>query len=88
MAIVTALLKEFSVGGMAGEAGTFVLNASKTVEVPTKLQRCVVALVSFGEAPGAATQLFCDAAITSSAITISDAAVASKGGFYVFLGYR
>ena len=88
MAIVTARLKSFSMGGLVGETGTFVLNASKTVEVPTNLRRIVAAHVSYGEAPGADDQLWCDGAITSGKVTVSDAALASKGGFYTFLGFK
>ena len=85
--MATALLKEFNTSGLAGESGTFLL-ATNTCEVPTKLRQVVCAIVNYAEAPAAGSQLCCDGAITSGCVTVADAAVAAKGGFYTFLGYR
>ena len=84
--MATALLKEFSVGGLRGETGTFTLSGG-TVEVDTKLRAIVSAQVSYSEDPAADSRLYCDGTITSGAVTVASSTTAAKSGFYTFLGY-
>lgn len=73
--------------GMKMEFGTATL-ADNTVEVPTKLGHVQIALGTYAEAPGAASQLFSDCVIsTLGAVTFADGAVAAKSFWYVLIGW-
>ncbi len=59
---------------------------TNTVEVPTKLTHICSAIATYQEAAGADTRIFCDRAISASAVTFADTAVADKVFNYMLVG--